>query len=199
MKNLIIVVLLIACTILSYLQFGTKTPVFQAPEAQNSKKSATQTIQSAEIDGIALSTPLESVDNLLEQAGYTCSKQDNAKTGPEINQRSINWNCKNEKYNRAQISIIAKNNQIKTIRRTGEFDPQTAPALHDKIDEMKANLETRENMVYEQRPGRLSFNVSDKQETENKYLRYNLVYYEIQDADGNPVGKAELTAIINVQ
>ncbi|MCB1783578.1 MAG: hypothetical protein KDI13_06240 [Alphaproteobacteria bacterium] len=197
MKNILILVLLVVCAALAYMQFGPKPAAPLPPPPDGGERiSAGETIDHAEIEGVSLSTLIEQVDDLVEAAGYICRKGDHEVRKAEDRRHQVKWNCDREEPKSA-IHITAKDGQIVTIERSGAIYPNMVSQTIDYLDVVKSHVNTRDMLVFNQKPGQVLFALKDGEDNQTHRLYYYLVVGARKNADGAIVDTASLRVMLS--
>lgn len=216
MKNILIVILTLACAALSYLQFGPDANMPHVPSPNDPpemtlppvsaewkdlpKRAATETILNAPVEGISLSTPLDEVSELLEVAGYDCTKSGMTKETSDRASQSANWRCAHRNLARTKMNISARNGEVITIDRTGALESEKIDLVLDKIEEMKAQLNTHDNLYFTQTPVKTDFVIRNGgDQAANTQMHYTLIVREGDTGAGPDDEATETTAQYRVR
>lgn len=199
MKNILIGILTILCGALGYMQFGMPQPT-QEPcpvceeavveeevaEAEPEKLSTDQVITLAEINGISLQTPIDEVDEKLENAGYSCSKNDNTATSEDQTSRVVSWKCEHNTLYRTVFTLNASKGELQTLSRAGSATEKEVEEMIDQVSQLRVKMASREGVSLSQTENITKFLINYTAEGQKPFvLNYRLQLNPSQDPE-NP-------------
>lgn len=212
MKNILILLLTVGCGALAYLQFGmpipaaedATPPTLECPPVEVTEEeepmieplSPTEFIQNVEINGISLSTPLDDVDGLLEEAGYDCDSNDSRVKANDEESRDVTWQCKHVSIN-SSFNITATDGLIQKIVRAGKGDEEDMDEASNKLAILKARLNDNSGIRVIQKGADLNFQIFEKSEGAGSAAARYMIRYMPQPDDKDPI-PANADGLLNV-
>lgn len=200
-KNLLILILAVACGGLGYLHFGVPKPQpvaepvapvettecdCPAPVIEDIEKiTMVDAILAAPAHDLSLDTPLENVDELLKEAGYECKKNDSRVSQDSAENRKTSWQCENTSY-KSSLYVSAVGEDIQKITRNGIATMQDMENTLDQLDSLKVRLAGRENVDIIQNKKTVMFRLTNENEDKSKsYADYRFHFNQHKDEE-NP-------------
>jgi|GEM_PF-4806495 len=190
-KNIIIGILIaLCCTLLVALILNTNGSdiATDMQSTKSEKLSHPEIIKSANIHGLSLETPVQSIDEILANEPFKCrtNERENKTKDGKIYQNKF-WTCSHNEFKGSALRIHVINNQIESIVRSGPSKRQNIEQAIAQLDTLKMKMKTLEGYSMNQTQNSTTFRIRHKKEDNNSTsMSYRTQLIPVRDPENPP-------------